>query len=175
MNEKEYLKKIRKSLIFIDRKKREEIVREIESEIRERMESGEKLEEILEDLPKPGEIRKEYLDIYGPSKFIIFLISAGIVILSIFTIPLLPFTEIVFPPSPILLLLLAIIIVWSSANLGVKYALVSSSLAGIVRIVVFYLTAMNVTKPLEPGTDISVIIASIVLIILPLIKITKKE
>lgn len=175
MNEKEYLRKIRKSLILIDKRKREEIVREIESEIRERLESGEKFEDILKDLPRPNEIRAEYLEIYGPSKFIISLISAGIVILSVFTIPLLPFTEIVFSPSPILLLLLAIIIVWIAANLGVKYALISSSLAGVVRIVVFYLTAMNITKPLEPGTDISVIIASVVLIILPLIKITKKE
>ena len=175
MRKEEYLKKVRKALIFIDKKKREDIVREIESEINERLALGEVFEEIVNDLPDPREVRNEYLDIYGPSKFLIIVISLGIILLSLITIPVIPFTDIVFVASPITLLLLGIILVWLSGNIGRKYSVCAAVGAGIARVAVFYLTGFFIRESFEPGTDISVIVASIVIAIIPFISIRKKE
>ncbi len=65
MNKDEYLKRIRRALWIIEKDRREEIVKELESEISERLKNGESIEDILKDMPEPRTLKKEYKSLYG--------------------------------------------------------------------------------------------------------------
>ena len=168
MNEDEYIKKIKRSLWIIKSDKKNDIVREIKSEIDERKASGEIIVDIIKDMPSPRELRIEYVKIYGISSFVVFLLSLFGCLLSMLTLSILPFTNYPFYPAPVFLILLSLYVVYASYQSGKIPGLIISISSGIFRIMVLYATIFLLNPPLENGTDIIEIITSIAIAVIPL-------
>ncbi len=172
MNKDEYLRRIRRALWTIEKRRREEIVKELDSEISERLRNGENIENILEDMPEPKDLKKEYRNLYGLSlsaKFLIVLIPT---IISIFTLSVIPFTSLLFYGAPALLILLAILLFYISSNFGMKIGFVASTIAAMLRFSLIYATSFSVA--LQQGTLLMEGITSIIILIIPLFGKKKK-
>ena len=169
MNEDEYIGKIRRALWMIKSNKREEIVKEIKSEIDERMEGGEKEEDIIRDMPSPRELRKEYVNIYGISSLAIFLQSLLACAISFLTLSIIPFTSYPFYSAPVFLVILSLYIVYLTHQFGKTSGLIASISSGIFRIALLYTTIFTLNPPLENGTDVTEIITSIAIMAIPLL------
>ncbi len=172
MNKDEYLRRIRRALWTIEKRRREEIVKELDSEISERLRNGENIENILKDMPEPKDLKKEYKNLYGLSlsaKFLIVLIPA---IISIFTLSVIPFTSLLFYGAPALLILLAILLFYISSNFGMKIGFVASTISAILRFSLIYATSFSVA--LQQGTLLMEGITSIIILIIPLFGKKKK-
>ena len=163
----DYIKQIRRKLWIIPADKRMEILKEMESDIRERIANGEREEDIIREMPSPNNLREEYVSIYGVSKiYVSFLILIGISISSL-TVSILPFTSIAFYPAPLFLILLSIYILNIAEKYGVKIGAVVSATASIFRLLLFYLTFFLLQPPLEPETDMMEILVSLSILLLP--------
>ncbi len=172
MNKDEYLRRIRRALWSIEKKRREEIVKELNSEISERLKNGEDIENILKDMPEPNDLKKEYKNLYGLSlsaKFLIVLIPT---IISVFTIPVIPFTSLLFYGAPALLILLAILLFYISSNFGMKIGFIASITSAVLRFLLIYTTSFSVA--LQQGTLLMEGITSIIILIIPLFGKKKK-
>jgi len=172
MNEEEYLKRIRRALWSIDRRKREEIVLELKSEIDERLSSGEKFEKIILDLPQPEELRREYEEIYGSSMRVKSLFVIFALVLSIFSLPVIPLTSWLFYGAPAILAILAIFLFYISSHFGISTGFLASSLSASLRFVLIYLTSLSIS--LENGTVISEGITSLIILLIPLLAKKRK-
>ena len=172
MNKDEYLRRIRRALWTIEKRRREEIVKELDSEISERLRNGENIENILEDMPEPKDLKKEYRNLYGLSlsaKFLIVLIPT---IISIFTLSVIPFTSLLFYGAPALLILLAILLFYISSNFGMKIGFIASTISAALRFSLIYATSFSVA--LQQGTLLMEGITSIIILIIPLFGKKKK-
>ncbi len=172
MNKEEYLKSVRRALWKINKKKREEILLELRGEIEDRLENGEKIEDILRDMPDPRRLGREYLDIYGASitlKIVLVLISA---IISVFTLSVIPFTQILFYEAPGILIILAILLFYISQNFGWRTGLIAGMIVAILRFTLIYITSLQVA--LQSGTLLSEGVNSLILLIIPLLGKRKK-
>jgi len=172
MNKDEYLKKVRRALWMIERNRREEIVKELNSEISERLRDGENIENILKDVPEPNELKEEYKKIYGLSISAKFLIILPPAIISAFTLPIIPFTSILFYGAPALLIILAIILFYISLNFGMKIGFAASTISAILRFSLLYATSFSVA--LQEGTLLMEGITSTIILIIPLFGKKKK-
>ena len=172
MNEEEYLKRIRRALWGIDKRKREEIVLELKSEIDERLSSGEKFEKIILDLPQPEELRREYEEIYGSSMMVKSLFVIFALVLSIFSLPVIPFTSWLFYGAPAILAILAIFLFYISSHFGMYTGFLASSLSASLRFILIYLTSLSIS--LENGTVISEGITSLIILLIPLLAKKRK-
>ena len=172
MNKDEYLKRIRRALWIIEKDRREEIVKELESEISERLKNGESIEDILKDMPEPRTLKKEYKSLYGFSlsaKFLIVLLPA---IISIFTLSVIPFTSHLFYGAPAFLILLAILLFYISSNFGIKIGFAASTISAVLRFLLIYATSFSVA--LQQGTLLTEGITSLIILIIPLFGKKKK-
>ena len=174
MNEDKYIKKIHRALWVIRSNKRNEIVREIKSEIDERKVAGEKIEDILKDMPSPSKLRREYVEIYGISVFTVFLLSLLACAISFLTLSIIPFTEQPFYSAPVFLIVLSLYIVYITYQFGKTPGLVASISSGIFRIALLYATIFLLKPPLEKGTGIIETITSIAIAIIPLLVKNKR-
>ncbi len=172
MNKEEYLKSVRRALWKINKKKREEILLELRGEIEDRLENGEKIEYILRDMPDPKKLGREYLNIYGASiklKMTLVLISA---IISVFTLSVIPLTQILFYEAPGILMILALLLFYISQNFGWRTGLIAGIVAAILRFTLIYITSLQVA--LQSGTLLSEGVNSLILLIIPLLVKRKK-
>jgi len=172
MNKDEYLKKVRRALWMIERHRREEIVKELNSEISERLRDGENIENIMKDMPEPNELKEEYKKIYGLSISAKFLIILAPAIISAFTLPIIPFTSTLFYGAPALLIILAIILFYISSNFGMKIGFAASAVSAILRFSLLYATSFSVA--LQNGTLLTESITSIIIFIIPIFGKKKK-
>ena len=157
---------------MIEKERREEIIRELNSEISERLRNGEKIENILKDMPEPRDLKKEYKNLYElplSAKFLIALIPA---IISIFTLSVIPFTSLLFYGAPAILILLAILLFYISSNFGMKIGFIASIISAVLRFSLIYATSFSVA--LQQGTLLTEGITSIIILIIPFFGKKKK-
>ena len=169
MNEDEYIRRIRRALWIIKSDKRDEIVKEIKSEICERKKEGEDIGEIIKDMPIPRELRREYVKIYGISHFAIFLLSLLACAISFLTLSVIPFTSYPFYSAPVFLIILSLYIVYLTYQFGKTPGLSASISSGVFRIALLYATIFTISPPLENGTQITEIITSVAIMVIPLL------
>ena len=170
-----YIKKISRSLWIIKGDKRKEIVKEIKSEIDERKAGGEKVEDILKDMPLPDELRREYIKIYGISYSAVSILSLLACAISFFTLSIIPFTVRIFYSAPLFLIILSLYVAYITYEFGKLPGLVISITSGAFRVLLLYATILSVHPPLEKGTDIMEIITSIAIALIPLIIKNRKN
>ncbi len=172
MNEDEYLRAVRRALFMLESGKREEIVREIKSDIDERVQDGESVEDVLSDMPSPATLRNEYIKLYGVSAAGMVIVSLVSSLLSLLTLSVFPMSRVAFYPAPVFLVLLSLYIVYLTYHFGRKVGLAASLSSAVTRLFMFFLTVNFVAPPLENGTCMMECLTSAVIAILPvLIKI----
>lgn len=82
-----YLDSLSRSMLWMGGKRRQDILREVRSHLTERVEGGERAEDVIAEFGPPGAIAREYRRIYGyGSAFTILLMVTGAVIAA-FSVP----------------------------------------------------------------------------------------
>jgi hypothetical protein len=130
----DYIKQFRKNMRFMNKKEKEDILKEVESHIYEKAESYGELSNVnfqraISDFGHPKELIKPYKDLYGYSTaFIIGLMIVGFIV-SLFTVPfslpgvnkdLIAINNICLGISTLFTLLIFIFIIYVGKNFGKK-------------------------------------------------------
>jgi hypothetical protein len=82
-----YLAEIERKLFWMNRKTREDILREIRSHLSDRIAAGESPGDVILSFGPADTIAKEYLRIYGFGAGFVFVFGILAIVLSIFTVP----------------------------------------------------------------------------------------
>ena len=140
----EYIKKLERNLVGVEEEKKRAILRDLNTQILRMAEEygGDEdgVERALSEIEPPELMAKKYVRLYGLG-YRDFLIMSGIaLLLSSFSLSILPFTVSQNIFSILVLPLLGLFIVFVGINWGMKAALVPALLAGLWRSALFQIT-----------------------------------
>ncbi len=140
----EYVKKLDKNLVGIEEKKRKEIIRDLKVRVLEMSEEyggGEEgIKKAIGELEPPEKLAEKYVKMYGPKRADLLHMSLISSAISIFTLPVLPFTSSQNIFSLIVIPFLALFIVFVGREYGMKTATVPALVAAVCRSSIFQIT-----------------------------------
>ncbi len=140
----DYIKKLEKNLVGVEDEKRSAILRDIKIHIvnmAEEYGGGEEgIRKAIEELDAPEVMAKKYIRLYGLGYKDMLIISGIAVLLSTFSLSIIPFTTWQNVLSLLFLPLLALFILFVGMNWGMKAAFVPALLAALWRSSIFQIT-----------------------------------
>ena len=140
----DYIKKLDKNLVGLEEDKRRAILRDLNTQILKMAEEyggGEEgMGRALSEIEPPELMAKKYVRIYGLGYSDFLLISGIALLLSTFSLSVIPFTTGQNVFSLLVLPLLALFILFVGMNWGMKAALVPALLAALWRSSIFQIT-----------------------------------